>query len=72
MKQFITTIEAIDPLDGELKEWSGPRVEAETWEEAEKYCIDNLGYCKVTGEFIQEFGWNSALFANNIENQNNN
>lgn len=72
MKLFITTIQAIDPLDGELKEWSGPKVEASTWEEAEQKCIDNLGYCRVVGEFVREIGWNSALFANNIENQNNN
>lgn len=72
MKLFTTTIKAIDPSDGELKEWAGPIIEALTWEEAEQYCYENLGYCKIDGEFIEEIGWNSALFASKIDQQNNN
>ena len=72
MKRFTTEIQAIDPVDGELKRWQGPNIEADSFEEAERICLEKFGYLKVTGQFVQEIGWNSAMFATNIENQNNN
>jgi len=50
---FITSIQAIDPRDGELKEWAGPNISAISFENAERYCQGNgLGYCKVVGLLV--------------------
>lgn len=55
MKTWLTEIRAIDPIDGELKTWAGPKIQAETFEDAEKCCEENgLGYCVVIGELIFE------------------
>lgn len=55
MKTFCTEIQAIDPRNGELISWSGPRVQALTWGLAEEYLqIQGLGYARIIGEFIQE------------------
>lgn len=49
MAKFATTIKAIDPISGQICDFSGPVIEAKTWSEAETYCQENgLGYCKVT------------------------
>jgi hypothetical protein len=73
MKKFTTEIRAIDPNDGELKVWQGPNIEALNWQEAEMYCQNNgLGYCKVVGEFVEEIGWEVALFASKLEQIKNN
>ncbi len=72
MNLYTTEIQAIDPADGELKLWQGPNIEADSFEHAEQICLQKIGYLKVTGRFVQEIGWNSALFATKIENQNNN
>ena len=54
---WLTEIRAVDPQTGELTDWCGPRIEAESYEEAENFCNSNgLGYCKVVGrmdEFIE-------------------
>ena len=52
MKKFTTKIRAIDPEDGKLKTWSGPYIDAETEEEAIRYCKEHLGYCEVDGRLI--------------------
>jgi len=54
MKVFTTQIKAIDPDDGELKVWKGPDVYAQTWQLAEQFCYENMGYCKVVGECQEE------------------
>lgn len=47
---FTTIIKALDPLDGELKTWQGPNIEAISWTHAEQYLQQNgLGYCQVDG-----------------------
>lgn len=51
---FTTRIKAIDPLTNELKDWVGPDVEASSFPEAESYCRNNLGYCVVYGEKIDD------------------
>ena len=52
---FLTSILAISPLDGELTEFAGPDIEADSFDEAIEYCQENgLGYCKVEGELIEE------------------
>ena len=72
MKKWTTEIQAIDPFDLELKTWMGPIIESPSLEDAERYCQENgLGYCKIIGEFIEEIGWNSALFANKLNTNQN-
>ena len=45
---YSTEIMAISPKTAELTKFCGPHIEAETKEEAMKYCEENaLGYCKV-------------------------
>lgn len=52
---FTTTIKALNPQNGILQEYEGPRIEAECWSEAEKYCQENgLGYCQVDGILLAE------------------
>lgn len=49
MAKFATSIKAIDPVSGQICDFSGPVIEAKTWSAAETYCQENgLGYCKVT------------------------
>lgn len=55
MKTFCTEIQAINPRDGKLTSWSGPRVQALSWGLAEEYLqIQGLGYARIIGEYIQE------------------
>lgn len=50
MAKFATTIKAIDPISGQICDFSGPVIEAKTWSAAQKYCDENgLGYCKISG-----------------------
>lgn len=52
---FTTILQAIDPMDGELKTWGGPHIAAQTWEAAEAYLQKNgLGYLKIDGALIEE------------------
>lgn len=54
-KEFTTGIRAIDPIDGKLKDWRGPRITARSLEEAKKFVQDNeMGYLEVDGEFVEE------------------
>lgn len=55
MKLYATTIQAIDPEDGQLKHWCGPNVPGLTRHMAERHCQANgLGYCSILGELIAE------------------
>lgn len=52
---WLTEIQAVDPDTGETCTWSGPRVRAESIEDAQRYCDGNeMGYCRVIGEFIMD------------------
>lgn len=44
---------AIDPKDGELKKWIGPRIEALSRKEAENK-IKEFGYLRITGLLLSE------------------
>ena len=53
--KFITQIRAVDPLDGELRTWAGPEINAISWSLAEQYLQNNgLGYCKIVGVLHSE------------------
>ncbi|PPK98942.1 hypothetical protein [Parapedobacter indicus] len=55
MKKWATEIMAVDPINGKLKTYGGPHIDAPTWEEATLFCQTNgLGYCKVVGQLIAE------------------
>lgn len=67
MDKYITEITAVDPVDGNIKRWMGPYIEAESFDAAQQYCVDNgLGYCLVTGRYVDEIPWESALFASRV------
>ena len=54
--KFITQIRAVDPLNGELRTWAGPEINAISWSLAEQYLQNNgLGYCKIVGVLHSEF-----------------
>jgi len=58
MKSWLTTITAINPMTGELVDWPGPLIPANSKEEAVKFCLENgYGYCKVMNEFEEEIKW---------------
>lgn len=68
MKTFYTTLEAIDPENGELKTWSGPRISANHMMEAEILKEQTgFGYLTIHGELIIEVG---DLINENFENNN--
>lgn len=55
MRHWTTTIQAIDPLDGEIKTWGGPNVPGINWQDAKDYLQRNgLGYCDIDGELVEE------------------
>ena len=48
---YLTELKAIDPKDGEIKTWAGPRIWADSPEQAREYCIKNgFAFCIVVGE----------------------
>lgn len=52
---FTTTLKAIDPNDGVLKDWMGDYVKANSISDAKQWCQDNgKGYLDILGEFIEE------------------
>ena len=54
-KIYVTLINAVDPKTGLLCHWVGPDIEAESFDDAVKYCQENgLGYCRVDGEKVGE------------------
>lgn len=54
MKEWTTSLQAIDPINGKLYTWCGPNIKADTEELAQKWCEENMGYLTVVGEFIEE------------------
>ncbi len=79
MKQYITEIKALSPIDGEIKTFAGPEVPGISFSDAQSFCENNgLGYCKVIGELVAEIpckhGTYAADFSKMIdfETQNNN
>lgn len=49
LPKFATIVRAVEPETGVLKTWSGPTVEAATWEAAEDYCREYMPYCRISG-----------------------
>lgn len=40
-------------LDGSIIVYAGPDIEAESWEEAERYCRATFPECQVIGELVE-------------------
>lgn len=59
MKKFITQFYAIDQTDGEVKLWSGQRIEAPTHNLATEWCKNNAPYLYVVGELVGEIDYDS-------------
>lgn len=54
-KYWTTKIIAKSPLDGQLRNYCGPNIPAETYEQAQEYCEQNgLGYCWVDAQLVCE------------------
>jgi hypothetical protein len=54
MNLYATEIQALNPHTKELRVWSGPHVKGISFEDAQRYCDGNLGYCKVVGKLVAE------------------
>ena len=55
MKHWSTTIKAICPIDGIIKEFCGVTIKAPTKKLAHEYCqTHGLGYCHIGDEIVME------------------
>lgn len=54
MNLYATEIQALNPHTKELRIWAGPHVQGISFEDAQRYCDENLGYCKVVGKLVLE------------------
>ncbi|MNI02257.1 hypothetical protein D3C87_1300810 [compost metagenome] len=67
MKTWVTKIKAINPVKGNLTEYMGPYIKADSFELAEKHCEENgLGYCKVIGELESELDFDTLTQIKNF------
>lgn len=59
---WLTEIEAVNPDTEELCLWAGPRIWADTEEEAKEFCQKHdLGYCKILGRLIDEIPYEEDI-----------
>jgi hypothetical protein len=54
MKTFVTTLLAIDQIDGITKKFFGQNIMANNWDEAEVICKTHFPYLKIHGELLYE------------------
>ena len=52
MKKFLTSVLAIHNVNGQLGKWPGPVIEAESFEEAQTWCLKNTQYLFVEQEIF--------------------
>ena len=53
---YTTKILAVDPRApmGPPIQWSGPKIEARSWEDAEAILqAEGMGYCQIDGEYVE-------------------
>lgn len=53
-KWYVTEIKAMHPVRKELATFGGPNVPGISVEDAQNFCNENIGYCKVLGELVAE------------------
>ena len=58
---WLTEIKKPDPLTGELLTFCGPRVEADSWEEAVKK-VRKIKTCRILGELVAEIDYETLDF----------
>jgi hypothetical protein len=69
MKMYGTTIFAISPLDGSMREYCGPNVPGISVDNAREYCENNgLGYCHVHGELVCEIPCKEGTYEPDFNN----
>ena len=54
MNLYATEIKALNPHTGNLTVYAGPQVKGISFDDAQNYCDNNIGYCKVVGLLIAE------------------
>ncbi len=54
MTLYTTTFQAIDPSDGELKQWQGEHIPAISFSHAQEICRQTKGHLVVSGRLEQE------------------
>ncbi len=53
MRKWVTSLRAENPETGEIREYAGPMVEADTIEQARAWCKENrLGYLRIDGLLV--------------------
>jgi hypothetical protein len=70
-KTYVTKIEAVDPIDGQIKTYFGPDIVANSEQEAD-WLIKNTGlnYCEIVGEMIGRYDTNGQSVPFGIERMN--
>ena len=53
---WLTEIKRPDPLTGEPKSWCGPRIEADSWEEADEK-VNHINGCQLLGVLVAEIDY---------------
>ena len=58
---FITEIKAYQANTDRLTTWVGPMVPGISFSDAQKFCDENIGYCKVVGKldsigYVDDYG----------------
>lgn len=51
LNNYITKCKGIDPIDGQIKVWHGPIIQATSWKDAENI-IKNFGYLEIVGKLV--------------------
>lgn len=53
-KVYLTELQAIDPTDGAIKTFVGPRIMARSEDHAREIVLKNMPYCVVIGALKEE------------------
>jgi hypothetical protein len=71
MPLYITKLKALDPTDGELKEWAGPHIEAISYSHAREICIaTGRGYLMVDAKLEREIAMDGTVLLDARQNMN--
>lgn len=62
MPVFCTKYEAIDPQDGEIKTWFGPKILASDWNEAVEIAQKEYPHVRVHGALVSEMDAQTSEF----------
>ena len=51
LNNYLTKCKSINPIDGQIKVWHGPIIQAASWEDAENK-IKDFGYLYISGKIL--------------------